>query len=523
MSRPADLISWAYAPGLAGALTAQQVADRLFNSGLPLPERIFTGVGSFLFAPSGYGRLDLDQVAQTGHIFWTDEERFAFCDQHADQILLRAEYMKGNCELPYLDLTGRMLMLNAVSELIGCMYSMLGSNLMDPAIGTPVMRSYNMTQKERAFEQQLFESFRAEIEGSDDGWVDVLPVPGNANLIFLRGANGAFDWVVRDQRDSEFSSNPHYPFFKKDELPKAMDQSKLKGHLYFSTGTWTEKLEHDAESRHYAEGGTTANWPGYARLIQHELIASQGYRMPRPETGSASKQFIAHRCNDYCLMVAPLVTIEEFLAFQDRTDWSVSREAKALKAGYKMDGLNGINTDSGDRPVSVTWLDAVAYCRDFERRNELPVRLMTVEEWQQITPPSKESFSQVSTVRSFTVKKGEIPNDPVYEQMRWGVVGGDGKLGGNSAHCNYLDGTLRFVPNLKWVSSNEGAQFLSVPGFAEWLADYQNGSAQFACAATYKSIIGGPIERNWHPIHMTMKYKGAKSGFRLCYVSSLDS
>ena len=70
MSVPTDLIKWSYAPGFAGPLTAQQVADRLFNSGLPLPKRLFTGVGSLLFAPFGYGRLDIQEVA--GRIFWTD-------------------------------------------------------------------------------------------------------------------------------------------------------------------------------------------------------------------------------------------------------------------------------------------------------------------------------------------------------------------------------------------------------------------------------------------------------------------
>ncbi|WP_337160263.1 hypothetical protein [Pseudomonas putida] len=91
MSVPTDLIKWSYAPGFAGPLTAQQVADRLFNSGLPLPKRLFTGVGSLLFAPFGYGRLDIQEVA--GRMFWTDQDRYAFCEEHADEILLRAEHM----------------------------------------------------------------------------------------------------------------------------------------------------------------------------------------------------------------------------------------------------------------------------------------------------------------------------------------------------------------------------------------------------------------------------------------------
>ena len=521
MSVPTDLIKWSYAPGFAGPLTAQQVADRLFNSGLPLPKRLFTGVGSLLFAPFGYGRLDIQEVA--GRMFWTDQDRYAFCEEHADEILLRAEHMKGGTGSAYLDMTGRMLMLNAVSEFIGCMYNLMGSNLMEPAVGDPVMRSYNMSEEELAFELQLFRLFRKEIENSDDGWVEVLPVPENDNLIFLKGANGSFDWVVRDQRDEAFSSNPVYPFFNKDEVPKAMDQSKLGGHLYFATGTWAERLEHDAETRHYAEGGTAANWPGYAKLIQRELIAAQGYRTPRSETGVASEGFIPHRFGHSCLMVSPLVTIADFFDFCGRTNWRQVRQEKAQKTRSKeIDDLSSINMDAAYLPVSVTWLDAVAYCRDFELRTGLPVRLMSVEEWQQVAPPAMD-FSHVSTVRSCVVKSGEMPDDPIYEQLGWGVVGGDGKLGGNSSHRYRPDGSMHYGPNLKWVENGEGVPFLSVPGFCEWLSDFQHWDAPAACAATGQSAVGGAIERFLCPVHMTMSYKGVKIGFRLCYVANLDA
>ncbi|WP_223450590.1 MULTISPECIES: formylglycine-generating enzyme family protein [unclassified Pseudomonas] len=521
MSVPTDLIRWPYSPGLVGALTAQKVADRLFNSGLPLPKRIFTGVSSCLFSPRAYGRLDFDQAA--GYTYWTDQQRYAFCEQHEDKILMRAEYMQDGCGLDYLDMTGRMLMLNAVKEFIGCMYNMMGCNLMDPAVGDPVMRSYNMSEEDLVFELQLFRLFRKEIEGSDDGWVEVLPVPGNDNLIFLKGANDTFDWVIRDQRDVAFSSNPLYPFFTKDEVPKAMDRSKLEGHLYFATGIWAERLEHDAETRHYAKGGTAANWPGYAKLIQRELIASQGYRTPRPETGGASNHFILHRLGESCLMVSPLVTIANFFDFCSRSNWGQVRQEKAHKTRDKrIDDLGTINMESSELPVSVTWLDAVAYCRDYERQTELPVRLMTVEEWQQVAPPSMD-FSHVSPVRTFMVKSGEMPDDPIYEQLGWGIVGGDGRLGGNSSHRYRPDGSMHFGPNLKWVDNGEGVPFLSAPGFGEWLSDYQHGAAPAACVATGLSVAGGAIERDLCPVRMTMSYKGVKVGFRLCYVAHLDA
>ncbi|MDP4572935.1 SUMF1/EgtB/PvdO family nonheme iron enzyme [Pseudomonas sp. LPH60] len=527
LSLPTNLVSWSHAPGFAGALTARQLSDRLFSSGLALPKRIFTGVGCGLFSASSYGRLDIDQIAGAtqalGQGLWTDEQRFDFCRQYADQVLVRAEHMKAGGELAYLDLTGRMLMLNAVSELIGGMYNLLGDNLMDPLVAAPVIRSYNASAAQQSFDQQLFRLFREQIEASDEGWVDVLPVPGNPNLIFLRGTNGRFDWLVRNQRNAEFSSNPHYPFFTKPELPKAMDRSKLQGHLYFSSGLWTERLQHEAEERHYSQGGTAADWPGYEALIERELISSRGYCQPRPETGSASRSFIAHRCTDYCLMVSPLITIAQFNAFQERTGWDAARQAKAAVAGCRIDDLASINTDANELPVSVTWLDAVAYCRDFEQRSGLPVRLMSAADWRQVAPAASVDLSQVNAVRRFTVEPGTLPCDPIYEQLGWAIVGGDGRLGGNSAHCYRPEGIMRFMPALNWVASAQGTPFLSVPGFGEWLGDYQHGAAPVACAATHQSIVGGAIERNLCPVHLTMSYKGAKIGFRLCYAAHLDA
>lgn len=171
MCQPADLIKWAYSPGLAGALKAQQLAGRLFNSGLQLPKRIFTGVGSFLFAPSGYGRLDIMDLAQ--RTMSHDEQLLEFCSQHADSVVLRADCIaKGGP--PSMNLTGRMLMLNAVSEYIGCMYTLVGDSLMVPTVDEPAMRSYKMSEKERAFELQLFKLFREEIERSDDGSIPLV-------------------------------------------------------------------------------------------------------------------------------------------------------------------------------------------------------------------------------------------------------------------------------------------------------------------------------------------------------------
>lgn len=417
-------------------------------------------------------------------------------------------------------------MLNAVSEYVGCMYNMLGSNLVDSASGDPVMRSYKMTEEERAFERQIFEFFREEIERSDAGWVEVLAVPGNQNLIFLKGPNGTFDWVVRDQRQEALSSNPLHPFFKKDEIPQAMDTNQIAAHLYFTRGRWQEKLEHDAENRHYVEGGTAGNWPGYPKLIERELVASLRAVPPRRVSGRASERFVSHRLDGYRLMVSTLITIDQFKSFLEETGWGRTRLEKAHKAQIEIErDLNSVNyEDAGDLPVSVTWLDAVAYCHDYQKRHGLPVRLLEPEEWTQISPPPSIDMTKVNLDRSCSVKKGEWPpHDPIYEQLGWAVVGGDGKLGKNSSHCYTPEGVLSFSPKLHWASNSEGLPFLSVAGFVEWLSGYQNGFAPFAYAARGTVSIGASIFGSLEPAHLAMRHEGGKVGFRLCYVAHPDA
>lgn len=536
MTQPTDLIQWDSSPGLAGRLKPRQITDRLFNSGEQLPKRIFTGVGSTLFTPSGYARSSIDSLAaMDGAETHSDQDRYEYCIQRADKQLLRATYFREGVNAPeHLDLTGRMLMLNAVAEFIGCMYTLLGSNLMDPCSSSPVFRSYNMSAEESAFELKLFHLFREEIERSAEGWVDVLPMPGNDNLVFLRGQNGQFDWVVREQRDLKYSTNPLYPIFNTDELPKAFRKSKLKAHLYFGRGRWLEQLEHDAESRHYAEGGGGHNWPGYEALIERELIAAEGFIKPRPVTGAKTLDFVPHRLGKHCLMVSKLITIDEFWEFYERgnwkeqNSWKTSRLEQAKKGGFEIEEhLSPVNfLDDGHLPVSVTWLDAMAFCTDFERRTDLPVRLLTVDDWKQVAPqPTLDLSGICRSTRSVSVKRGDPipPPDEAYDLIDWAVYGGDDVRGGNSAHRYKQGGVFKYGPNLKWTTNSSGLEFLSVTGFAEWLGDFRNGHAPTACAATGQALMGGALERDLCPIYLSMKHKGAKVGFRLCYVAQPDA
>ena len=523
MTEPTDLIKWVYPPGLVGVLKARQVSDRLFNSGHNRPQRIFTGVGSHLFAPSGYGRLDIDQIA--GRSMFEDTERYEFCRERSDEVLVRAEHMSDSDAPALLDLTGRALMLNAVSEYVGCIYNMLGDNLVMPVTAPPEFTLHKAGEEETEFQLKLFDLFREEIERSNAGWVDVVPVPGNENLVFLKGSNGAFDWVVRDQRDVELTSNSLHPFFEKNEVPTAMDTSQIAASNYFTPGNWQERLEHDSEKRHYADGGTTRNWPGYDKLIEREFLSRPSFKAPKRRAGRANNRFVSHRVGDHRLMVSPLITIDQFTSFLAETDWARTRLEKAHKLGLELErDLMSVNAgDSGDLPVSVTWLDAVAYCRDYEKRNELPVRLLEPEEWSQIAPAPSVDRSRLVPVRTIHCEAGKWPIDPIYEQLGWAVVGGDGELGENSRDCYKQGGTLSFGPNLRWTHNSEALPFLSVAGFCEWLSGYQKGLAPYAEAGRGIVATGAGLFGSLKPAHLAMRDEGAKVGFRLCYVAHPDA
>ena len=512
MTRPADLISW---PRMySHRLTARQVSDRLFNSGLPMPERIFTGVGSKLCAASGRGRADIHRLSK-GPVYG-EEAKLNWCIARAEQIVLSLDReFDWDADAPdHLDLTGTDLLLHAFRlDHVARGYNLMGDNLVAPMHRPPEFRLYNASEEELSFDRRVFDIFRQEIDRFKSGWVEVIPFPGNDNIVFLKGSNGAFDWVIRDQRDEAFTGNPYHPILKNHELPTTMKVSELNAHLYFKTGEWYERLEHSSETRHYEEGGAAATWPDYPKLLMRELVATRrNYALPTQPKGRRDLNFVPHRLNGYCLMVSPPVTIQEFWRFFESSDWRDVRISRSSRTNTQLEAdLAAVNLHDDDHlPASVTWFDALAYCRYYEQKTGLPVRLLEVEEWKQISPPPAQDIE----------KDG-------WGDLTWVVVGGDGKTGGETSH-RYPEacaggGLLRFGKELTWTQNHQGLPFVSVVDFGEWLADYADGHAPVANGATGKALMTGPLDRDRCPAHLTMRYKGLKVGFRLCYVAHPDA
>lgn len=523
MTQPTNLISWSRAPS---RLTARQLSDRLFNSVLPIPKRIFTGVGSSFFNARGCGRYDiilLSDFSANGDI-----ENYEWCEARVNQIVLPNQIVfpeknqaNGDSGTPEtIDLTGRDLLLHAFKDdHIAVAFNLLGDNLVDPMDRPPEFRLYNTSEDELAFIRQVFDIFREEIERSHAGWVEVIPLPGNENIIFLKGENGAFDWVIRDQRDQAFTGNSYHPILKNDELPVEMKASTLDAHLYFTTGEWYERLEHNAEARHYAEGGVGETLPSYPKLLLRELIATRSnFSRPNFQKGRVSgrQAFVPHRLDGYCLMVSPLVTIQDFWQFYKNSDWQETRVTRSISTSSPIEAdLAAVNLHDEDHlPVSLTWFDAVAFCRYFEDKTGLPVRLLEIEEWKKISPPLAQDNVKVCRMDTWSKKT-------------FGVIGEDGE-NVNSSKLRYREtisggGFPRFGKELTWTQNHEGLHFLFAINFGEWLAGYIYGHAPAANAVTGESLGIGPLERALCPARSTMSRKGMKVGFRLCYVAKTDA
>lgn len=519
LRQPSDLIKWKNPP--EKALTARQVADRFFCSGRPLPQRLFTGIGNLMFAAEGYGRLDLINVVSrltlNGELRLSNTKLINFASTHRDQIVLRAKRFDGWKQISpdYLDLTAQGLVLKTFDLEVSTLFNLLGDSLVTPMEATVEIELYNADESDLQNMHELSKIFREEIERSDVGWVDVIPF--NDNLIFLRGTDGRFDWVVRDQREEAFSRNDLYPIFRSDELPRAHEPKSIQAYLHYQKSIWLDQLRHKAEHHHYDTGGTVANYPGSDKLVQRYLIATnKNFKSPTPPRAFHRRDFIPHEFSDKCLMVSDLITIDEFWDFYI-SEWQTLRDEKSKLTNQAWDSLPEMNQmDSGYLPVCVTWFDAVAYCKFFEKKTGLPARLLTIEEWKAITPSESTEWDLDARTELFSDKK-------LYSVE---TIDHEGKIHtGPSYHPNDC---TRFKKDLNWIRNEQGLEFLSACDFGEWLADYQgpapnNVHAPVACTVSGIALGRGPLECDLFSASLTGKYKNLKVGFRLCYVAERNS
>jgi hypothetical protein len=532
----------------------REVADRIFNSTNPLPRRIYTGVGGKLFqyAPvhslfieflrssilGDIGQHPSSQLIQVlqrrGGERVFDENGLEHAHEFYQGLPNGKETQISN--EAFLQLTWRDVLLSGgpLNLDVGTMLGALATRhrLLCAGVIGPL-------QEEAAIHDgspELFSILRQAIVDDMDGWVDVVPF--NNHLCFLKGSDGQFDWVVRDQRNDSLSINPLYPILDAKELPSEQRNTFSVWH-YYQTGRSLHDDHLAAWTWQHDRGDLLKGERKPLNMIEQYLRDTGTYRVvARPYAAPVQTVkrpiFYDHRVGSVPLKVSELITAEQLLEFVCAENWLQTRAQRSEKAGIRLDPIEP-QIQEKNLPAGVTYYDAIAYCGWLEKQLGAPVRLLTPTEWQSALPTQlKERHvarlqnrlpvdQAVRVMAKRKLNRGKRPTDR--------VVGCefDGKLMDHEDlpwldQARYGAVSVRFVEeNVSWVTNDDGLPFLDGRGFGEWLNNMSHGHAPAVCAAYGRTLSDGELHTADHAIYSTYKHHGCKIGFRVCFIQSLDS
>ncbi len=489
------------------SLKPRQVSDRLFLRDQPLPCKLFTG-------------YDVDWFELNNRYFhhnsWRDHPGYEMGCLPYEPVM--KEVARAGAESPE---RGRRVLDAAVAA---CDYSirfgagnLLGDQLLwfedggsaEPKFVPCMYKDKNCPPEAfNAHEGRMREAaklFRAWIEQLEKGWVEVIRY--NECLVFLKGRNGAYDFVFPGFRDEPFNHNPFQPHLRNGDVPKSNDTYHFRRWLYFHFNGWLEEEEHRSEITFYSRGWAASEYPKPEDVLKQHLILTGAYPPPKKPAKGVDGYYPV--CVDGVLMhVGNLVSIREFREFMARNPEYAAYSRKP----ERVDRWEAVNCDDDESlPAAVTWHDANAYAAWVSRTRGLPVRLLTDDEYQKIAgaivqPPGeipREEFLDMEHERlcRFYLPDGTpIAGHPPY--MREGDFQG-------LKFC--------FIPEaMTWKRVASGLAFLVSYHFGEWLNEE-------AAAVNSRSLsclchLGFPPGRGRFSATSTGKYKSKKIGFRLCYL-----
>lgn len=375
-------------------------------------------------------------------------------------------------------------------------FNLLGDSLIYPAkypnevelyLGNTTRASLN---QDKEFVSIQFDLFRNRIALGEDGWIEVIPFSNN--LIFLKGSDGQYDFVFKNQRDKCFEHQIFGKSLKRADIPSCISDYQFFRWHYFEYQGWRHMDSHNSENLFYEEGGKLpGHYPGRDAILQSYHEAKHNF-IPKLKKNSAKLSgFKEVMLSSKPLMISNLITIDELYRFkEDNSDYLDYRK------GDKLDSVNA-ELDSS-LPAAVTWFDVLAYINWFEKETNVPIRLLSLAEYEKLRAPEgipKERVPVVSDLEFVDQFGNVFPKHPPY-----------------MAPDAFQELTCRFG-NTEMYQSNTGLKFLKSNSFAEWLQES-------ACirSGNLKSFYNDDFHiRSTAPLDSTGKYKGVKIGFRLCY------
>jgi len=510
----------------------QTLSERLFFSGRPLPKRVFTGYDYDYLNTICDGHYYLntilcrcDNIGPFGlqESFSNTPDKIKnnlqIARAYADEVFSDNQYKAyGKRRLIDIVLGGFMFQITPS-------FNLIGDALVDPALQSPEVQLYSNGlrhdeyENEKGLYKSIFELFRERIEPCSEGWIDIIPF--NKNLIFLKGKNGEYDFVFKNQRGKIFDHQIFGDALKRADVPTCMPDYHFQRWNYFEYEGFRDRDAHESENLFYNSGGLAADHPGVNQILFDYHDHKKTYSPSRTSSCLVEPGFDPVTIDDKTICISSLVSIEEFNLFLS---------AKPEYAEYRLgDNLESVNdSDDPSSPVAVTWFDALAYIDWFERERKIGVRLLKAAEFKAVRyddePNNLQNLSPPSDPLLKAVEFKVVSNDyqPINRhnsglQSDLEFVDVDGSV--FNGHPPYMhedkfqELAFRFKNPPKLVKGRSGLDFVQSNDFAEWLLE-----ATCIRSNNLTSFYYDPyILKSAPPKTSTGKYKGTKIGFRLCY------
>ncbi len=517
LSQWSNLITSQFTPDANSPLSldVEKLADRFFASGLATPERVFTGY-NFDYASrydDGYWRFNnWPQLGGRQDVYELEHLKGALdqpeklvdisdiwgCSRKSDQM-----------SYAHLVLGGHLWELsdsfNLLSDLlVSPSRRDIGFFSVDsPSITTDIDES---AAKNKEGDWLVCNLFRREIEAESSGWVEVIPY--NNHLVFLKGVEGHYDFVLRGIKKEKFNHQIYAPYLKPSDLPRQMnDLYDFQRWYYFEYKGWHEQDTHQAVMHYHSNGGEAPSYPGEWGIWKtyFSYLGMYNYKPVKANSTMTSPfDFKLVEVNGKKLNVSQLISIDDIKRFSNQC--SEYFEQRIGIQGQKPDVLESMNSDGGDLPAAVTWFDACAFLSHIETTYQLPVRLLKLEEFR--------------SIRKACPDDNKAPTGSLLEFL---------DLQGNSygAQPHYMEEAdfqallCKYTHELKYLEHKSGLKFVDSDQFCEWL--FENPCGMEALAISSKSLKSARgsfnVERDLFPAWSTGKYHHCKIGFRICFES----
>ena len=518
--------------------THQQVSERLFYSKGPMPSKLFTGHDFDFSGVLAWDMIELNNALEIDSdwesIITNDIHLKVFRDgydttqlnERQQQLLSQGLSAKiafrvvDKSSLPsFIDFitngkakdatptavkhkeivtTAAELILVKNHNTVPSCYNLLGDNLCDTYCYGPdsevevyfeegtLESEIELIKKQMDFFSQ---ALNERLQACDYGWVNVIPY--NENLIFLSDNSGNYDFVIKNQRDKVFTHQIYGDYLKRADIPSFIEDYRFKRWEYFNYKGNRELDSHLAEQHYYANGGLTKNYPGQHVILQNYYETSGDYITESRSSNKRLHGFKKIKLAEKELMVSELITIDEINDFLHK-----NHEYFATRKGDSLPPLNS-ECDKG-LAATCTFYDVLAYISWAEKETNVPLRLLAYDEYLAVRDNEvgkNANFDKGRDMTFYTPDGRQYPGHPPYM---------------NESDFDAL--TLRFPENLTNFEKN-GLEFIDSNFFAEWLLEGVS-----IRSASLTSFYGDAnVLRASGPRDCTGKYKGIKTGFRLCY------